>query len=411
MLVLGADRKFADEVASKIADLSDRPVEVMTLDDVHEDAFELTAKATRMGAKLARELSRARREAVPVSDLYLGLECGHSDATSGLTSNPLSGAIADRLVDAGATVVIGETIEWLGAEEVLRSRASDAQVGAAIVDAVRAREEGVTALGEDLLGNNPGQENIRGGLSTMEEKSLGAISKTGSRPIRSLLGFAESPAVNGLHVMDGPSFSPESMTGFVASGTQMALFTAGPGNSFCGLIAPTVKVTANPDAARRLAEQIDFDASPVFRAEETPDQAADRLFAELLDIASGSLTWRDYWRGSGVLHALGAFVVTAFDQAPAAAAKWDAVRIAGSDHVAVTVRDAEGFVTILAGNEMMRLVLASPVPMGHKFALFDMPVGTEVRKYGHVIGTLTQAAASGEHVHVHNLVSRRARAR
>ena len=125
----------------------------------------------------------------------------------------------------------------------------------------------------------------------MEEKSLGAIVKTGSRPIRSLLGFAQSPSSNGLHVMDGPSFSPESLTGFVASGTQMALFTTGPGNSFCGLLAPTVKITANPDAAKRLVEQIDFDASAVFRAEETLDEAADRLFAKILDIASGSLSW------------------------------------------------------------------------------------------------------------------------
>lgn len=291
VLVLGADRKFADQVASRISDLSERPVEVMTLDDVHEDAFELTAKAARVCARLAHENSRVRREVVSVSELYLGLECGHSDATSGLTANPLAGAIADRLVDAGGTAVIGETIEWLGAEDVLRSRAHDPEVGAAIVNAVKTREDAVTALGEDLLGNNPGQENIRGGLSTMEEKSLGAIAKAGSRPIRSLLGFAESPLDNGLHVMDGPSFSPESMTGFVASGTQFGLFTTGPGNSFCGLIAPTVKITANPDAARRLTDQIDFDASPVFHAKETLNQAADRLFAEILDIASGSLTW------------------------------------------------------------------------------------------------------------------------
>jgi altronate dehydratase large subunit len=291
VLVLGADRKAADLVATSIAGLSDRPLEVLTLEDVHEDAIELTAQATRVCARFVHDVSRARRQQLPVSDLYLGFECGHSDATSGLTSNPLAGAVADRLVDAGATVVVGETIEWLGAEEVLRKRAADASVGAEIVDAVKARENAVTALGEDLLGNNPGQENIRGGLSTMEEKSLGAISKAGSRPIRSLLGFAQSPAVNGLHLMDGPSFSPESMTGFVASGTQMGLFTTGPGNSFCGLVAPTVKITANPHAATRLVEQIDFDASPVFRAEETLEQAADRLFAEILDVASGSLTW------------------------------------------------------------------------------------------------------------------------
>lgn len=291
VLVLGADRKSGDEIATAIAEKSGCPIEVLTLDDVHEDAIELAARGTKLCARLAHEASRARRQPVPVSDLYLGIECGHSDATSGLTANPLAGAVADRLVDAGATVVIGETIEWLGAEEVLRSRAAHPSVGSAIVEAVKTREEAVTALGEDLLGNNPGQENIRGGLSTMEEKSLGAISKAGSRPIRSLLALAQPPSGHGLHVMDGPSFSPESMTGFVASGTQMTLFTTGPGNSFCSLLAPTVKVTANPDAAARLSEQIDFDASPVFRATESLDQAADRLFAAILDIASGSLTW------------------------------------------------------------------------------------------------------------------------
>lgn len=291
VLVLGADRKSGDGLASAIAEISDRPIDVLTLDDVHEDAIELTARATRICAGLAHDVSRARREPVPVSQLYLGIECGHSDATSGLTANPLAGAVVDRLVDAGGTAVVGETIEWLGAEEVLRSRAAEPSVGMAIVEAVRSREEAVTALGEDLLGNNPGQENIRGGLSTMEEKSLGAIAKAGSRPIRSLLNFAQSPSTNGLHLMDGPSFSPESMTGFVASGTQMTLFTTGPGNSFCSLLAPTVKVSANPDATGRLAEQVDFDASSVFRATETLDEAADRLFAQILDIASGSLSW------------------------------------------------------------------------------------------------------------------------
>lgn len=291
VLILGADRKTADSVASAIADRSERPIEVLTLDDVHEDALELSARGIRAAARLVHEASRERRRSVSVAELYIGLECGHSDATSGLTANPLAGAIADRLIDAGGTAVIGEIIEWLGAEQILGKRAADPAVGTTLVEAVQSREAAVTALGEDLLGNNPGQENIRGGLSTIEEKSLGAIAKAGSRPIRSLLQLAEQPSVPGLHAMDGPSFSPESLTGFVASGVQMSLFTTGPGNSFCSLIAPTVKISANPEACRRLGNQIDFDASAVFRAEETLDEAADRLFAEILEIASGALSW------------------------------------------------------------------------------------------------------------------------
>jgi altronate dehydratase large subunit len=143
----------------------------------------------------------------------------------------------------------------------------------------------------DLLGNNPGQENIRGGLTTIEEKSLGAIAKTGSRPIRSVLRIAEPPATPGLHVMDGPGFSPESLTGFAASGAQLMLFTTGPGNSYSSALAPTIKVSAHPDTAARLPEQIDFDAGAVLAGRETLHDAARRLMALVVEVASGAPTW------------------------------------------------------------------------------------------------------------------------
>jgi len=291
VLVIGVDRKSADDVAAAIAARSAAPVEVLTLDDTKEDALELGAWAIRAGASLSREISRARRAPVPLSELYLGVECGHSDASSGLAANPLSGALADRLVDAGGTVVIGETIEWLGAEDALRARSADSETGEAIVRAVAAREAAVMAAGVDLLGNNPGQENIRGGLSTIEEKSLGAIAKAGTRTVTALLPFAEPPQRPGLHLMDGPSFSPESMTGFVASGTQMILFTTGPGNSCCSLIAPTIKISGNPAARAQIKHQFDFDASRIFEGQESPDAAAGRLLEEVIAFASGMLTW------------------------------------------------------------------------------------------------------------------------
>jgi altronate dehydratase large subunit len=106
-----------------------------------------------------------------------------------------------------------------------------------------------------------------------------------------VLGFAEPPSAGGLHLMDGPSYSPESMTGFVASGTQMILFTTGPGNSYCSLIAPTIKISAHPAACARLEGQLDFDASAVLEARMSLDAAADALFASLIDFASGTLTW------------------------------------------------------------------------------------------------------------------------
>jgi altronate dehydratase large subunit len=304
-LVIGADRKQVDLIASGIA-AGGRLVDSVALDDVHEDALALTDRGIRAGARLLHAISRIRRQTVPVTDLLVGIECGHSDATSGLVANPLAGAVADRLVDLGASAMVGETIEWLGAEHVLAARARTPEVGEAITAAVLRRERAAAATGTDLTGNNPGQGNIRGGLSTIEEKSLGAIAKAGSRPIVSLLALAERPSSLGLHLMDAPAFSPESLTGFAAAGAQLMLFTTGPGNSFCNAIAPTLKISGHAETPGRLPEQIDFDASAVLAGRETVDAAADRLLALLLDIASGSATWGEVLdEGDEVLARLG----------------------------------------------------------------------------------------------------------
>jgi altronate dehydratase large subunit len=290
VLVLGADRETVEQFAASAASAG-KPVEAISLDEVHEDTLTLSDRGLRDGAHLGHAISRLRRAPVPASELFLGVECGHSDATSGLVSNPLVGAIADQLVDAGGTVVFGETLEWLGAEHVLAARAANPAVGEAIRNTVLQRERAVAATGMDLLGNNPGQENIRGGLSTIEEKSLGAIAKGGSRPVQSLLGLGEAPAGPGLHVMDGPGFSPESLTGFAAAGAQLMLFTTGAGNSFCSALAPTLKVSAHPEAVRRLPEQIDLDASAVLLGRERLEECAARAFDLLLETASGSASW------------------------------------------------------------------------------------------------------------------------
>jgi altronate dehydratase large subunit len=289
-LVVGADRATTDEIAHAIAKAG-KPVATVALDDVHEDALELAARGTRVAAELARNASRLRREPAPLSALFLAVECGHSDATSGLVSNPLAGKVVDRIVDAGGAAVFGETIEWLGAEHLLARRAARSDIGDAIVAAVQRREAAVAATGVDLTGNNPGAENIRGGLSSIEEKSLGAIAKGGTRPIAGLLDVAESPSGPGVYVMDAPGFSPESMTGFAAAGAQVMLFTTGAGNSYCSAIAPTIKISARPDTVAQLPTQIDFDASAVFGGSDDLDTAADRLFVLLLDVCSGTRTW------------------------------------------------------------------------------------------------------------------------
>jgi altronate dehydratase large subunit len=290
VLVVGADRVAISEIVA-VAEKSGKPVRVAALDDTHEDALEARARGMRIAGELVHAASRLKRTQVPVSMLFLGVECGHSDATSGLVANPVAGNCVDRIVDCGGKAVVGETVEWLGAEHVVSRRAKDAAVAKAIVDAVLRREAELAESGHDLTGNNPGAENIRGGLSSIEEKSLGAIAKTGTRTISGLLQVAERPKEPGLYLMDGPSFSPESLTGFAASGAQLMLFTTGAGNSYCSALAPTIKITGRPDTARRLTDQIDFDASPVFEGREDISAAGERLFGLVLEVASGAATW------------------------------------------------------------------------------------------------------------------------
>ncbi len=290
VLLVGADRLRLDAVAADIA-ATGKPVETVALDDCHEDNLVMSERGVRTASLLVRDASRARRERLPASLLRLGVECGHTDATSGIAANPLVGRMVDRLVDAGGAAVFGETMEWLGAEHVLAARAATPEVGARIVEAVLNRERWAAECGEDLTGNNPGQENIRGGLSSIEEKSLGAIAKGGSRPVQGVVPHAAPLPGPGLWVMEGPAFSPPSVTGFVAAGAQMVVFTTGAGNSYCDALAPTVKVTANPATARRLSTQIDFDASALLDGTRDPDEAADALFAQVLDHASGTRCW------------------------------------------------------------------------------------------------------------------------
>ena len=304
-LVVGASPPMVRHVADEIA-RAGKPVEPLILDECDHDAVTLTERGVRIAARLVREVSRARRERCTLDRLYLGLECGRSDPSSGLVANPLIGKVVDRVVAAGGRAAFGETIEWLGAEHLLIERAASAAVGAAIRAAVERRERLAVDAGLDLLGNNPGPTNIAAGLSTIEEKSLGAIAKGGSSPIRGVIDIAQPPPGPGLFVMDAPAYAPESVTGLVSSGAQLVLFTTGVGNSFVSGLAPTIKVSANPVATQRLREQLDFDASGVFESRESLEDASRRLTALMVEVASGTLTWGEILdEGEDVVSRLG----------------------------------------------------------------------------------------------------------
>ncbi len=290
VLVIGGHPPKVDQVAHDIGQVR-KPVEALTLDECGHDGLILTDRGIRAAANMAREISRQRPEATPLSSLFLAAECGRSDPSSGFVSNPLIGRVMDQVIDAGGTAVFGETIEWLGAEHRLTSRAMDETVKQAIVEAVSRREQAAVEAGIDLMGVNPGPTNIEAGLSTIEEKALGSIAKGGSQPIHGVLGYAEAPSRAGLFVMDAPSYAPESLTGMIAAGATLILFSTGPGNSFVNSLAPTIKISANPETVKRLKEQIDFDASPVFLGHQDVASAGNDLSRLTLDVASGAATW------------------------------------------------------------------------------------------------------------------------
>lgn len=290
VLLIGSDPPKLRTLAQAIA-AHGTPLASVCLDDCDHDSLSLSDRAIRAGAALHHGLSRQRRVPQPVSQLFIGLECGRSDPSSGIVANPLIGRLTDNVIRHGGSAVFGETLEWLGAEHLLARRAASPAVAEALRAAVLRRERLAASQGVDLLGNNPGPTNIAAGLSTIEEKSLGAIAKSGSAPITGVLDYGEAPATPGLYAMDAPAYSPESLSGFVAAGAQMLLFSTGVGNSYVSQLAPTIKLSANPVATQRLREQLDFDASAVFRGDSTLDDAARDLLAQLIDIASGSLTW------------------------------------------------------------------------------------------------------------------------
>jgi len=288
VVIIGLEPVTTDELVARILP-SGKPVEAVNV-QLAGGTIEAIAKGTRYAARMVRDASRLSRVRVDLSELVLGVECGGSDTTSGLSSNPAIGVVADRVVAAGGRVVISETSEFLGAEHLFADRAVNREVRRQFLDAVSALESNVLAQGVDLRGSNPSKDNIRGGLSTIEEKALGAMAKAGKTPLVGVLGYGEAPTAKGLHFMATPAPAVESLTGLAAGGCQMILFSTGVGNPIGSMVSTTVKVTGNRNTAKSFSDNIDFDVSGVLEEGEPIDSAGERLFAYTRSVASGELT-------------------------------------------------------------------------------------------------------------------------
>jgi len=248
----------------------------------------------RVGQRmLTNMVARAQQEArVPISirELVVGLECGGSDVTSGLIGNPGLGGFTDHLIDSSSTAIFSEPVECLGAESILKARAANPEAAAALLRAVARRHEIAKEQGTDLLGANPTADNIAGGLSTIEEKSLGALAKSGTRRIEGLLDYAERPPQPGLWMMDAPSAAVENITALAAGGCQVIMFVTGSGNPVGHPIAPTIKICANPRAAQRMAEHIDVDLSAVLLGKLDPAQGTRAIAEAFARVVNGEET-------------------------------------------------------------------------------------------------------------------------
>lgn len=250
----------------------------------------LQQQALSIANGYVKEANSETRVDAPWSAIVLGLECGGSDALSGITANPALGVASDRLVELGASSVLGETTEILGAEHLLAARAIDPAVGRKIVEMVARYEDSINYEGIDIRGAQPSRGNIEGGLSTLEEKSLGAAKKAGNAPFTGTLEFGEIPQVPGLYFMDTPGHDIEQLAGFGAGHINVVVFTSGRGTPTGSAIMPTIKVSTNTPMYKSIPDLIDLDAGTIADGIETLAQVGDRIFNEIVQVANGQLT-------------------------------------------------------------------------------------------------------------------------
>lgn len=244
-----------------------------------------------------RELaSEAKQAQMKLGDLTVALECGGSDATSALCANPTIGRFVDRLIAGGGTAIVSETAEFLGGENVVRSQSNSPEIANAILASIAAEEAMMMADGSDYRGVNPTQENIEAGLSTLTEKTMGALCKIGSSRFAGALTFGQRPPGKGLYFMDTPFFSPTSMTGMVLGGAQITLFAMGVFNPSGVPLAPTIKICGNPQTLSDWADGIDVDVSGIISGSYTYDDGADSIQILIEEITGATMTCSEKWQ-------------------------------------------------------------------------------------------------------------------
>ena len=270
-----------------------KPVEIIHIQELGGTSRSIQA-GIDAAQRLVQEISGIQRVPADISNLVMSIKCGGSDTTSGMASNCVIGYVADKLVDLGATVVFGETTEFLGGEHILARRAvggEDGPVGQKIYQIVDEMEKRAMSVGEDMRGGQPTPGNIAGGLSSIEEKSLGAIVKSGHRPIQGVLEYCDKVTdQKGLWIKDAPGREPEILTGMAATGAQVMMFSTGRGAPQGFPSMPVIKICGNPNTYERMQWDMDLNAGRILTGEKSIDEVGEEAFQMLLDTLNGRMT-------------------------------------------------------------------------------------------------------------------------
>jgi altronate dehydratase large subunit len=274
-------QRLADEIAKR-----GKRVELITIQK-SGGTLKAIDKGVQIARTMAREASSEHRKEFSVGELTVGVKCGASDTTSGIASNPATGRAADLMVENGGRVIFGETTEIFGAEHILARRAISKEVASRVYEIADRMEKEGMRMGVDIRGSQPTPGNIRGGLSSIEEKSLGAILKAGTSPLREVIEYAERSSQRGLILMNSPGREVEVVSGFMASGAQLVVFSTGLGAPFGLPVVPVMKVTGNPNTAQEMEDDIDVDVSKIITEGEGMAEAGERVYEEILSVASG----------------------------------------------------------------------------------------------------------------------------
>ena len=287
---LGCENCQMDLVVKAIEERTNKPLKQVIIQEVG-GTLKAVEIAVRYAKEMVAEASMLQKEEFPLSELIVGTECGGSDPTSGLAANPAIGAMSDLVVQAGGTSILSETSEFIGAEHILARRAINKEVHDRIYEITSRFEAHFHAVGEDVRQGNPSPGNKAGGITTLEEKSLGCIHKGGHSPVMEVYDYAKQvEAKKGLVIMDTPGHDPSSVAAMVAGGAQVVVFSSGRGTPTGNPITPVIKITGNKLTFAKMEDNIDFDASPLIYGQKTLEELGDELLQMVVDTANGKQT-------------------------------------------------------------------------------------------------------------------------